>query len=118
MPTHGEYRAGFGFYDSGRRGWINDPAKLSQTIPAPEATQAQRDAVASWGNKRDTFKRDAEMDGLIRLRDSQRPEDRANYDRLAKGPRRMAVGAYETALAKAKDSGADIIDATGVVNVS
>src|SRR3546814_5240528 len=110
MATHGEYRPGFGFYDTARNGWIKDPAKLSEVRPGPEITDMQRREVAAWENHRQTFRRNPEIESMIRLRDSSRPEDRANYDKIAAGLKRMQVAEYETARNEATANGHEIVD--------
>lgn len=99
MTEHGTYRAGSGWFDSSRNAWVNDPAKLTEIIPGPELTRGAADEVAGWGKRE--FKENPELEALIRLRDSSKPEDRANYDRIATGGKRMAVGQYEQQKAEA-----------------
>lgn len=99
MTEHGTYRAGSGWFDSSRNAWINDPAKLTEVIPGPELTRGAADEVASWGKPK-AFTENTELESLIRLRDSSKTEDRANYDRIANGAKRMAIGSYEQAKAE------------------
>ena len=93
MPTHGEYQPGKGFYDKSLNGWIRDPAKLTQRIQSRELTASDREQVEGWGNH--GFKADPEMESLIRLRDSKNPEDRANFNKIATGGRRINLATYE-----------------------
>ncbi|MFC7942611.1 hypothetical protein ACFUPZ_05045 [Microbacterium oxydans] len=99
MTEHGTYRAGSGWFDSSRKAWVNDPAKLTEIVPGPELTQGAADEVAGWGKRK--FKENPELEALIQLRDSSKPEDRANYDRIVSGAKRMAVGQYEQQKAEA-----------------
>src|SRR3546814_19750383 len=82
MATHGEYRPGFGFYDTARNGWIKDPAKLSEVRPGPEITDMQHREVAAWENHRQPFRRNPEIESMIRLHDSSRTEERTNYAQI------------------------------------
>lgn len=114
MPTHGEYRAGHGFYDSSTKAWTSNPANLTRIIPINPGGESQRAQVAGW-TKRQTFNRSAELDGMIRLRDSDRPEDRANYEKIAAGSRRLQIADYEKALRKAQADGTEIIDPQSLI---
>ncbi|RYB90834.1 hypothetical protein EUA06_11195 [Nocardioides glacieisoli] len=101
---HGEYQPGRGFYDRSLKGWVSDPGKLTPTsTPAPTPTQGQRDEVASWGRK--TFKPNPELEQMLRLRDSDKREQRETYERLAFGQRRVQVADYETRRSAAINAG-------------
>ena len=93
MPNHGEYQPGNGFFDASRNGWIKDPAKLSELREAKPITATQADQIAGWNDK--SFKEDPEKEAMIRLRDSNRPEDREKFDRLFSGSQRAAIAGYE-----------------------
>ncbi|QLD11375.1 hypothetical protein [Microbacterium oleivorans] len=95
MPQHGEYRAGVGFYDSTIKGWVKDPAKLPEVIG--DRTKLPT-SVPDWvSGKARSFKENPQMERLIQLRDSDKADDRAKYEAVAKGNLRMAVGNYEQA---------------------
>lgn len=93
MTDHGEHRAGSGWFDKSLNVWVNDPAKLTTIVPGRELTKGAADELAGWGKRE--FKENPELESLIRLRDSSKPEDRANYERIAAGGKRMAVAQYE-----------------------
>ena len=98
--THGEYVPGRGFYDASLNGWVRDPAKLTQTVgekyePSEAERQAYRDNQDRIRRER-LFKVDAEMEGLIRLRDSDKQEERETFQKLVAGARRMSLGDYES----------------------
>lgn len=97
-PAHGTYLPGQGYYDATLNGWISDPAHLTPTVTR-EVTASNRDQVASWGTK--PFRRVPELDNMLRLRDSDRQEERETYNKLAVGSRRIQVSDYEAALNKA-----------------
>lgn len=102
-PKHGTYDPDHGFYDSSLKGWIKDPAKLTETRSVAPGGESQREQVARWLHK--PFKPVSELEGMLRLRDSDRPEDRANYERLAAGSRRIQVTDYETKRSEAIKAG-------------
>lgn len=108
MPIHGEYQPEKGFYDSSLKGWIRDPARLTYQIPKPPLTQSHIDQVANWGGQR-PFKRNRVLDGFLRLRDSERPEDRANYEKIAAGSTRINISDYERELKQAQADGREVI---------
>lgn len=101
---HGQYEAGLGWYDSAIKAWVDKPHKLSPVVPktARELTESDRAQVAAWGH-RQTFKPNEQMEGLIRLRDSERQEEREQFQRIAKGSTRMHLHDYEAAKAEAGD---------------
>lgn len=94
MTAHGTYDPQHGFYDASLRVWIKDPAKLTDTRPVAAGGESQRAQVARWLHK--PFKPNAELEGMLRLRDSDRQEERETYQRLAHGHRRIHVTDYET----------------------
>lgn len=101
-PQHGQYEAGAGWYDSALRAWVDKPDKLSPVNQARprELTESDRAQVAAWGHRR-TFKPNEQMEGLIRLRDSERREEREQFQQLAKGNTRIQLHDYEAAKAEA-----------------
>ena len=102
-PEHGEYQAGRGFYDRSLRGWVADPAKLTPVIKSEPINQSQRDQFATWG--RQAFKPNAELEQMLRLRDSDKREQRETYERLAFGQRRVQVADYEARRTAAIEAG-------------
>lgn len=110
MPNHGDYDASKGgFYSAVTKGWHRDPTSIGEHIArtAPTEYERQEFAQSKWSNNgKDRFKPVAELEQLIRLRDSDRPDDRAKYDQLAQGKRRMQVHDYEAAKAANTDGAA------------
>lgn len=108
-PQHGEYDpARGGFYSAVTTQWHRDPAKIGEVVTRREPTEQERQAFARTKmgrNGKALFKPNAELEGMLRLRDSDRPEDRASYQQLAKGSRRIQVADYETSRAQAVESG-------------
>ena len=102
-PEHGDYQPGRGFYDRSRKGWVSEPAKLTPIVTAEPIHQSQRDQFASWGKQ--TFRPNTELEQMLRLRDSDKQEQRETYERLAYGQRRIQVAEYEAKRAEAIESG-------------
>lgn len=99
-PQHGEYDpAQGGFYSAVTRHWHRDPTKIGEVVTHHQPTELEREAFADskmGRNGRAKFKPVPDLEGMLRLRDSDRPEDRANYQQLAAGSRRIQVADYET----------------------
>ena len=60
--------------------------------------------MEGWGN-RASFKPDRNLEGLRRLRDSDKQEEREAYNKIAAGGRRMEMHDYEERRAAAIESG-------------
>lgn len=111
MATHGDYDpAKGGFYSAVSKGWHRDPTKIGETIDArrePTEFERQEFANSKWANNgKARFTPVPELERLIQLRDSDRADDRAKYDKLAQGTRRIQVNDYEAAKAQSTDGAA------------
>lgn len=100
MPNHGDYDPAKGWYSAGQRGWVNSPDKIGTHIPAPKMHEDQREELRNWSRR--AFKPQEQMERLITLRDSDRADDRAKFERIAKGGTRITLRDYEAAKAKAE----------------
>lgn len=105
---HGDYEPGLGYYDRTRKGWVDRPDQLTRVNTAAHAaSQAQRDEVAAWGHKPSAFKPNPTFEAMIRLRESDKPEDRANFQQIARGSNRIQLHDYEQAKASAQEASTD-----------
>ncbi len=95
-PTHGEHDPSKGWYDKSLNGWVNAPEKLTRIAPAYEPTDADRQAWAEskWSGPK--FKPQPQLEQLLRWRNSDRPEERQQFDRMVHGATRMTLARYET----------------------
>lgn len=108
-PQHGDHDPAKGWYSANTNGWHLDPAKIGTYSPQRQPTDFERQefAQSKWArNGRAAFQPVPELEKLIQLRDSDRPDDRAKYDRLAVGRRRMHVHDYEAAKSVETDGAA------------
>lgn len=106
MSTHGDYDPAKGWYSANTKAWHNDPAKIGTYAPRRQPTEHERQEFArsKWANNgKATFKPVPELEALIRLRDSDRQEERETYQRLAQGSRRVQVHDYEAAKAQSAE---------------
>lgn len=97
---HGDYDPARGWYSANTNAWHDNPAKIGTFSPRREPTAYEREefAASKWANNgKAKFKPVPELESLIRLRDSDRLDDRAKYDRLAIGGRRIQLHDYEAA---------------------
>lgn len=102
-PKHGDHDPEHGWYSEPRKGWISDPSKIGRVVDnrPPEPSQAQKDQYASSkmsGNK--FYDESPELEKLIKLRDSDRAEDRQAFASIATGTTRISLGLYEQQKAK------------------
>ncbi|MER6973567.1 hypothetical protein ABT304_21060 [Nocardioides sp. NPDC000445] len=104
MAKHGEYQVGRGWFDSSRKGWVDKPDKLTPVVLGAPPREDQREQVRAWGKPR-AFKEREDMESLIRLRDSDRVEDRQTFDKIAKGGMRIQMHDYEAAKAAEANGG-------------
>lgn len=108
-PQHGEYDpARGGFYSAVTKQWHRDPTKIGEVRTHREPTEQERQEFAKTKmgrNGKARFKPVPELDRLIQLRDSDRADERAKYDLLAHGRRRIQVHDYEAAKRAAAESG-------------
>ena len=106
MATHGEYDATRGWFSTITNRWHKDPSKIGTVRPEYVPSALDREDWARMQAKaRGDFRTDPQMDKLISLRDSDRPEDRAKFERIATGRTAMTLGRYENAKAQAEDGG-------------
>jgi hypothetical protein len=118
--THGEYVPELGgWYDASRKGCVDSPAKVTpmrdttRRIARPLAGAEFRSDVPTTAELRsrgnaDAFRPDESLERLRRLRDSEKPEDRERFDRLAAGRQRMSLGSYEANLRDYLAAGNDL----------
>lgn len=95
---HGEFVPGKGWYDANNRWWRDNPQSIGALVEPPKPSAAAREEFERQQAKaRGDFKPNPQMERLIELRDSDRPDDRAKYERIAHGTTAMTLGRYETA---------------------
>ena len=101
-PQHGDYDPQYGWFDASRGGWIRDPSKLGREVPGQRAVTEQDriDYQRQQARLRGEFRPDATLDRLLALRDSDRADDRARFEQLARGSTRVSLQQYERAKAE------------------
>lgn len=101
-PRHGDYDPGKGWYSDVTKGWHSDPKKIGRVINAPsvEHLRGEFDRMNKPG-----FQPQSQLERLIALRDSDRADDRAKFEKIAHGSTRVALHDYEAAKAKAEGEG-------------
>lgn len=97
MPNHGDHDPAKGWYSAPLRGWVNSPDKIGSTVPAPDVEHKRGEM---W--TKPAFKPQEQLDRLIALRDSDRPDDRQKFERIAKGRTRLTLRDYEAAKTRAE----------------
>ncbi|MDQ1122161.1 hypothetical protein [Microbacterium trichothecenolyticum] len=101
MPNHGDYSPAKGWYDSTTKAWHATPDKLTRVDPGKPIDDATRAQFDGWAGD-EAVKRDPEMDRLIALRDSDRPDERQRFEKAVDSGLRMRLGMYEQQLAEAQ----------------
>lgn len=104
-PQHGEHDPARGWYSANTKAWHSDPTKIGQWTPRREVSEYERQEFArsKWAtNGKAAFQPVPELDRLLALRDSDRADDRAKYEGLVSGTRRMQLHDYEAAKASAE----------------
>ncbi len=94
---HGEHDPHLGWYDASLRAYVSSPDKLTKMQPAPpEPTEAdhQRWAESKWSGPK--FRPQPQLEQLLRWRDSDRAEEREQFNRMVHGQTRMTLHNYET----------------------
>ena len=110
---HGASDPQRGWYDASLRAWVDNPAKLTRTehrwagpsaeflrearAKSGEFTQWQRQAAERSGA---SFKERPDLERLIRMRESSKPEERVKYEEMVKGTLRTTIARYEKDKAK------------------
>ena len=105
-PTHGDYDPSKGWYSAHTKAWHNDPKKIGTYTPPLSAEDVQHLRGEYDRMTKRTFKAQPQLDRLIKLRDSDRPDDRAKFEQIAKGGTRMTLHDYEAAKGAAETDGA------------
>lgn len=106
-PQHGDHDPSKGWYSAVTKAWHRDPTKIGTHVPAPKPEQVEH-LRGEWDRmqakaRREVFKPQPQMEQLIKLRDSDRVDDRAKFERIAKGNTRITLSDYEKAKAKAAE---------------
>lgn len=96
MPNHGDYDPHRGWYSANHRGWLSDPGKIGR-LPKPIVITDthRRDFERMQGQARGVFRRDPQLEQLIKLRESDKQEDRETFAKIAKGATRITLSDYE-----------------------
>lgn len=118
---HGEHVPGRGWYDRGLKGFVNSPGKVTPVLHDTSGSRRSslgavkfRDDVRRTDDivresNASTFRPSPRLERLRKFRDSDRPEERAVYQRSSPTTK-MSLGAYETGLRDYLAAGNDLPD--------
>jgi hypothetical protein len=109
-PAHGDYDPHKGWYSANHRGWLTDPSKIGR-LPKPVTVHDGHRADWERQQRKQSgkdFRVNSQLEQLIKLRESDKPEDRSNFEQIAKGANRITLHDYEAKRQGHLDSGGEI----------